>query len=227
MSGDEHDAFGRPRQERGEPLWAGRTEEDDAPRREPAPAPVEQPAPGGWLPPTDARPDPGAYAPWPGEERGPAAHPAAPRGDDAEYVQRVGAAVVDFFVRAAIILAFGLLGAIAYAGGQDAGETGVVAGVITGAVLASLVYAPFMIATRNGQTLGHKATSTRIVSADGAPLSGGRAFVREGIVKNFLFEGAGGFLFFIPTILNYAWPLFDQRNEALHDKLCTTRVVAA
>ena len=226
MSGDEHDAFGRRRSEGRESLWAGRTEEDDAPRRDPAPPPGEQPASGAWLPPTDARPDPGAYAPWPGEERGPVAT-AAPGGESAEYVQRVGAAVVDFFVRAAIILAFGLVGAIAYAGGSDAGETGVVAGVITGAVLASLVYAPFMIATRNGQTFGHKATNTRIVSVDGSALGGGRAFVREGVVKNLLFEGAGGFLFFVPTILNYAWPLFDQRNEALHDKICTTRVVAA
>ena len=219
MSDEKHDAFGRPRSEGRESLWAGRTEEDDAQRPEPEP--------GGWLPPTDARPDPGAYAPWPGEEHGPVAHAAPGGGDDAEYVQRVGAAVVDFFVRAAIILAFGLLGAIAYAGGQEAGETGVLAGVITGAVLTSLVYAPFMIATRNGQTFGHKATKTRVVSADGSPLSGGRAFVREGLVKNVLFEGLGGLVFFIPTILNYAWPLFDARNEALHDKLCTTRVVTA
>jgi uncharacterized RDD family membrane protein YckC len=142
-------------------------------------------------------------------------------------MQRVGAAVVDFFVRLAIILATTLLGAIAYAGGDTAGEVGVIAGLVVGGVIGGLVYAPYMIATRDGQTFGHKATNTRIVSVDGTRLGGGRAFVREVLVKSLLFEGLGGFLFAIPTILNYVWPLFDQRKEALHDKICATRVVAA
>ena len=97
----------------------------------------------------------------------------------------------------------------------------------TWAILASFVYAPWMIANREGQTLGHKTTNTRIVMADGSPLTGRRAVLREVLVKNLLFEGAGGFLFAIPTIVNYAWPLFDPRREALHDKLCGTRVVEA
>jgi uncharacterized RDD family membrane protein YckC len=204
----------------GDPLWAGRPAD---------PAPVADRDPdaggGGWLPPTDARPDPGTYAPWPGHEPGPAM-PAA-RTTDAEYMQRVGAAVVDFFVRLAIVLAFTLLGAIAYAGGQSVGEVGIIVGLVIGAALASFVYAPYMIVKTGGQTLGHKATSTRIVMEDGSRLSGGRAFVREVLVKNLLFEGAGGFLFAVPTIVNYVWPLFDDRNQALHDKLCATRVVEA
>jgi uncharacterized RDD family membrane protein YckC len=104
---------------------------------------------------------------------------------------------------------------------------GVIAGAIAGGLLGALVYAPWMIATRQGQTLGHKATNTRIVMNDGTQLTGGRAFVREVLVKNFLFEGIGSFLFFIPTILDYIWPLFDSRDEALHDKMCATRVVEA
>src|SRR4051794_34821721 len=32
---------------------------------------------------------------------------------------------------------------------------------------------------------------------------------------------------FIPTILDYLWPLWDERNEALHDKMAHTWVVRA
>jgi uncharacterized RDD family membrane protein YckC len=135
--------------------------------------------------------------------------------------------VVDGFVRLAIVLAFTLVGAVAFAGGESAGEAGIVVGLIVGGVLASFVYAPWMIATRGGQTVGHRATGTRIVNADGSPLSGGRAFVREVLVKAILIEGVGGFLFGIPTLLNYVWPLFDERKEALHDKMCATRVIEA
>jgi uncharacterized RDD family membrane protein YckC len=213
----EHDPFGRPRAE-GESLWAGRTEDPAAPEAE---------RPGRWLPPTDARPDPGAYAPWPGQEPGPGA-PAAPgRAPDAEYMQRVGAAVVDFFVRLALVLAGTLLGAIAYAGGETAGGVGIIVGLVVGGVLGALVYAPYMLATRQGQTFGHKATNTRVVMVDGTRLTGRRAFVREVLVKGLLFESLGSFLFLIPTVLNYVWPLFDERNEALHDKICATRVVEA
>jgi uncharacterized RDD family membrane protein YckC len=135
--------------------------------------------------------------------------------------------VIDFFVRLALVLAGVLLGAISYVGGEDAGSVGIVIGLVIGGVLGGLVYAPYMIATRAGQTLGHKATNTRIVTTEGGGLGGGRAFVREVIVKSLIFEGLAGFLFGIPTILNYSWPLFDQRKEALHDKICQTRVVEA
>jgi uncharacterized RDD family membrane protein YckC len=155
------------------------------------------------------------------ERPGPAGRPPA------EWLPRVGAAVIDAFVRLAIVLAFGLVGALAFVGGEDAGGAGVLVGVIVGGVLASVVYAPWMIATRDGQTVGHRASGTRIVMADGSPLSAGRALVREVLVKALLFEGAGGFLFGIPTLLNYVWPLFDERKEALHDKMCATRVVEA
>jgi uncharacterized RDD family membrane protein YckC len=51
--------------------------------------------------------------------------------------------------------------------------------------------------------------------------------VREVLAKALLIEGLGGIAFSIPTILNYLWPLWDDRDEALHDKLCGTRVVPA
>ena len=57
-------------------------------------------------------------------------------------------------------------------------------------------------------------------------MSGGKAFAREVLVKDILFEGhrrasrSGS-----STLVNYLWPLWDEHNEALHDKMCDTRVV--
>jgi uncharacterized RDD family membrane protein YckC len=172
---------------------------------------------GDWLPPTDSAPPPS-----PAPEAAPAAaRPAQAVGHTAHYLSRVGAAVVDFVVRAAIFLAVLLLVLL---GGAGTLEQAMDITLIAGSIL-SAAYAPIMIARTGGQTLGHRATDTRIVRQDGTPLDGGGAVLREVLVKALLFEGLGGLLIFIPTLLNYLWPLWDERDEALHDKLCRTRVV--
>ena len=129
-------------------------------------------------------------------------------------------------MRLGIIIVGAMVGAIGFAGGADAGEYGVYGGIGL-AFIVALGYAPWMIARTGGQTVGHRAVSTRIVNTDGSLLTGRRAVLREVVVKALLFEGVGGFFFSIPTLLNYLWPLWDDRNEALHDKLCGTRVIEA
>jgi uncharacterized RDD family membrane protein YckC len=186
-------------------------------------------APHGFAPPTDAPPD--AQAWWagatPGTIEGRAHGARVPAGEPAEWVARAGAALLDLLVRFAIVFVATLLGAIAYAGGDAAGDAGTTVGFVIGA-LAAYAYAPWMIATRNGQTLGHRATSTRIVRTNGAPLSGGGAFVREVLAKGLLFDAILIWLTLgILPLLNYLWPLWDDRNEALHDKMCGTAVVKA
>jgi uncharacterized RDD family membrane protein YckC len=91
--------------------------------------------------------------------------------------------------------------------------------------LASWPYAPIMMARTNGQTVGHRFTQTRITWDDGSPATGGRAATREILIKGILFDSLAGFLCYIPTLLNYLWPLWDDKNEALHDKVCNTHVV--
>ena len=172
-----------------------------------------------WLPPGGGR-EPSAWIP-PAE-----ASPSAATATPAEWWPRAGAAVVDFFVRLAILLAASLVGAVGYAAGTEAGEVTVLVGNIIGIVVA-YAYAPVMIARTGGQTVGHRTVHTRIVRADGTPLSGGMAGVRELLVKGLLFEGVSLFLALIPTLVNYLWPLWDEHNEALHDKICQTRVVEA
>ena len=211
------------------------TEDAPAPDRQDEPTPDAEHAPAGgdppgsfrgWLPPGEAEPRHPAAAPagWlpPVDAAGPSASwnapPAAARGQLADFGQRVGAAVLDFFIRLAIALVPGL------AGLAIAGEEGLVAGILLGAV-AGLAYAPVMLVRWDGQTVGHRAVATRIERRDGTRLSGGGAVVREVLVKSLLIEGGGQFTFFILTALNYLWPLWDARNEALHDKICSTRVV--
>jgi uncharacterized RDD family membrane protein YckC len=206
---EQTDAFGRPLEkghEAEQPRFAPPT--DDAP---------EASAPPRFAPPTDAPPQPAAWTAPPVEQQA--------VGQAAEWIERVGAAVIDFFVRAGIVLAAIAIGAIAYAGGDTAGDAGIGFGFILG-YLATYAYAPWMIAARNGQTVGHKAVNTRIVRTDGAPLSGGTAVLREVVVKGLLFDLILTSLTFgIAALLNYLWPLWDDRDETLHDKMCNTRVL--
>ena len=205
------------------PGWLPPQAAADAP---PAPPPASTQQQAGWIPPAGTQQPPsGSLAP--GAQWPPPATPTAGAATGlASYAQRVGAATLDFFVRAGIVLAFVVLGAIAYTGGDTAGGAGVTIGAIIGGILA-LAYAPVMIARTGGQTLGHRAAGTRIVHVTGRPLTGGQAAVREVVVKGLLIDGLGGFFFLIPTLLNYLWPLWDANNEALHDKICSTRVVEA
>ena len=231
MSEREGDPFGREGEERrdafGQPLPA-----EEEPRREslwlppegaaaPAerpPAPAEPPRHGGFLPPTDAPPDRSAWWAEPEQATGLA---RAPGGESADYGMRVLAAVVDFGIRLVIV------GVCAFVGALVAGEDGAIAGLGLGLVVGILVYAPVLLARWDGQTVGHRVSGTRIVMMNGSRMSGGRGFVREVLVKNALIEGVGQFTFFILPLVNYLWPLWDPRDEALHDKICNTRVVKA
>lgn len=148
-------------------------------------------------------------------------HPVAAWGD------RVGAAFIDFFVRLAIFAVCMVAGAAGYLAGGSAGEIGITAGIVLGLILTWFVYAPLMMARTDGQTVGHRATNTRVVMADGSRMSGGRAFVREALVKGILIETIGAFTLYILPLVNYLFPLWDADKETLHDKITSTRVVAA
>jgi uncharacterized RDD family membrane protein YckC len=81
---------------------------------------------------------------------------------------------------------------------------------------------------RNGQTLGKQVVGIRVVKADGTPVSVGFGILREFVVKGLVFGTAGWFLFGIPGLLNYLWPLWDKPGQqALHDKIVSTYVTLA
>lgn len=134
---------------------------------------------------------------------------------------RVGAALVD-----------GLVGLVIYivpviifsAAGKP------IIGVLIGALLIALAYYPLTMARpgeRNGQTLGKQALNIRVVRDVGQPFDFGSALMREFVVKYILFGVIGGFFLAIPPLLNVLWPLWDDENQALHDKIVNTHVVQA
>ena len=91
-------------------------------------------------------------------------------------------------------------------------------------------YAPlFMMRSgaRNGQTPGKQIVGIRVVREGGEPLAYGYSLLRELAVKQLLIGLVGGFFLYLPTLLNYLWPLWDDQNRALHDMVSQTRVVEA
>jgi uncharacterized RDD family membrane protein YckC len=168
--------------------------------------------PGGWGQ-QASRPAPGA---------GFAGRPLAGWGS------RVGATLLDgliLVVPVALIVA--LVVAVVLAGSEVGG---LVIGLIAmlAFVVASLFYAPVLMARegpRNGQTWGKQIVGVRVTRDDGRPVELGFGFMRELVVKNLLFGVVGGFLFYIPTIVNLLWPLWDDQNRTLHDMLVKTHVV--
>ena len=74
----------------------------------------------------------------------------------------------------------------------------------------------------NGQTIGMQVVDIRIVRETGEPMTAGTAILRETLIKGILMA-----ICFIVTILNYLAPLWDDRNQAWHDKIVNTLVVEA
>jgi uncharacterized RDD family membrane protein YckC len=100
-----------------------------------------------------------------------------------------------------------------------------------GIVLAlGLTFAYGLLMTRdeqNGQTWGMEVTKVRVRRTDGKPVDTGTDAMRWLLMQNVVFGLLSAFVFFIPTILNYLWPLWDEERRALHDMVASTRVVNA
>lgn len=92
-------------------------------------------------------------------------------------------------------------------------------------LVCAAVYYMWTMTAWNGQTVGKRVTGIRVVKEDGQPVTAGYAFTRQTLVMTLLFGYAALILLYIPTILNYLWPLWDEKNQALHDKIVKSRVV--
>jgi uncharacterized RDD family membrane protein YckC len=78
-----------------------------------------------------------------------------------------------------------------------------------------IIYEALLIAYWNGQTIGKKAMGIRVVSAGGAPVPVGMAFVRS------LMKLVSG----VALMLGYLWMLWDPNKQTWHDKVAQTYVV--
>jgi uncharacterized RDD family membrane protein YckC len=92
-------------------------------------------------------------------------------------------------------------------------------------LVSSSVYFMWTMSAWNGQTVGKRVTGIRVVKEDGTPVTAGFAFTRQTLVIGVLFGWLAILLLYIPTFLNYLWPLWDDKNQALHDKIVKSRVV--
>jgi uncharacterized RDD family membrane protein YckC len=147
--------------------------------------------------------------------------------------RRVGAHLIDFVVIGGIALVLLVAITAPFSIGFFVNDGVGVAAVIVGGLfailcifVAALVYAPAMMARTNGRTLGRMATGIRVVRASGEPMTFGVAFLREVLVKWFLFAAVlGSITFGLAGLIDYLWPLWDEENRALHDYVVNTRTV--
>jgi uncharacterized RDD family membrane protein YckC len=134
--------------------------------------------------------------------------------DYAGWFPRVGAQLIDQIALALVAVAVGLI--VGAAGGED---PGIAAGIVV-YLVGMLVYYTVFHGSESGQTLGKRAASIAVRSDTGTRASYGQAFGRVAIM--WIFQ-----LFSPIQLLNFLWPLWDRRNQALHDKIASTIVVKA
>jgi uncharacterized RDD family membrane protein YckC len=195
--------------------------------------------------PEQPRPDqPAAPPPPPAPPAGPQAPQAPPGGWEqpipqqapgwhgtplASWGSRVGATLIDWLI---LLVPVAILVAIVL-GVAVGSDTGAIASAIVGFLtylVVALIYAPLLMArdgAGNGQTWGKQIVGIRVVRDAGQPMSFGYAALREIAVKGLALGVAGSVIPIIPYLLNYLWPLWDDENQALHDKVVSTHVVRA
>ena len=92
-------------------------------------------------------------------------------------------------------------------------------------VVVTLVYAPVMLWLTNGKTLGRMAAGTRVVRANGSPMTLMVATIREVVLKAVVFGLLSQATFGLAGLIDVLWPLIDRENRALHDFGVDTRTV--
>ena len=143
------------------------------------------------------------------------ATPPAPVGEYAGWGARLGATLIDVLVLFAIVAVFIVLAVIA----QSEAIAGVAVILIYG---GSFLYGPLTMmrgGERNGQTYGKQAMGIRVVRDTGQPLGFGWSLLREALAK--------GLIGPLTLYIDFLWPLWDDHNQALHDKMVGTFVVKA
>lgn len=91
-----------------------------------------------------------------------------------------------------------------------------------GTLVVPFVYFTYFHGGTSGQTPGKRALGFRVVSDDaGESIGYGRAFGRYAITVLF------AWVLFLPLVLDYLWPLWDSKNQSLHDKVVSSVVVRA
>jgi len=144
----------------------------------------------------------------------------------ASWGSRVGALLLDKLIAAVVMIPFLLIGVILVSGRPDDSGIGVLI-MVLGVVAGVAVYFWNRVARqgKTGQSLGKQALGLRLVSeSTGQPIGFGKAFGR-GLVNVCLSVIGGLFLFGIPLLLSYLWPLWDDKKQTWADKVVGSIVI--
>ncbi len=91
-----------------------------------------------------------------------------------------------------------------------------------------LVYATVLVGGQRGQTVGMMAVGVRAVRDGTRDVVGyGPAFGRSLMEQVLRLLGAVSLVLGLPWLLDMLWPLWDARNQTLHDKVAKTVVIRA
>ena len=216
----------------------------NVPPNQPPPGPGWQQPGGGWQqqppqsPPPQQPPPPGGYGPPPpGYGYQQQQQPMGPSGQPlSEWWKRLLAIIIDgliIFVPIYVIF-FGLVGTSFSRSVEVDPITGDITrggGLLAGAGLVYMlalfivptVYYAVLNGSDRGQTVGKMVLKIQVRDAsNGGPIGVGRGFVRSLVTQALSFFTCG-----IGGILDGLWPLWDQRRQALHDKVANSVVVDA
>jgi uncharacterized RDD family membrane protein YckC len=147
----------------------------------------------------------------------------SPGGDRefASWGRRLGAYLLDTLIILVPLVVIIVVAVIAADGGEDDGAWAVVGLAYLAWIVLPFVYFTFFHGDARGQTPGKRALGIRVARDErGSSIGYGRAFGRYAIT--FVFG-----IFVLPVVLDYLWPLWDSKNQALHDKVVGSVVVRA
>jgi uncharacterized RDD family membrane protein YckC len=139
--------------------------------------------------------------------------------DLAGWWSRVGAYLIDTII---LLVPLGAIfvAVLASSPDDDSGAWAVLALAYLLSIVLPFVYFTAMHGGARGQTFGKRAVGIRVVNEAGGSIGYGRAFGRYALT--FVFG-----LLTLPVLLDYLWPLWDGKNQALHDKAVGSLVVRA
>jgi uncharacterized RDD family membrane protein YckC len=141
------------------------------------------------------------------------------RSDYASWGRRVGAYLLDALVIAVPFIVIIVIALLAGNPEEDDGTWGIIGIAYLLTIVAPFIYFTVMHGRESGQTLGKSWVGIRVADdSTGRSIGYGRAFGRYAIT--FVF-----WLIVIPAILDYLWPLWDRKKQALHDKVVGSVVV--
>jgi uncharacterized RDD family membrane protein YckC len=151
--------------------------------------------------------------------------PGAPARPLAGWWTRGGALAIDLLITGSIELAL-LLIVWAVSGGPRWTLSHAETLAFEIGLPVAVLYAPLLLARRgerNGQTIGKRAMGIRVVREDGQAMTFATALVRETLGRQLPALISSGL--YVPV--DYLWPMWDARRQALHDKIGRTLVVGA